>query len=290
MKKLISLFLCILLLPGCAATYDGPTESERVLTEYSVRRTYLLADAFETTRSVYAYDMNGNRVRCMDYDEEGELGSVENMRYDDRGNEISSVTWDHSGWIPYIEHRSKQTYDDQNRVTSRISYNMWGMKIGETTYTYDDEAHTMTWENGEGDWVIYYYDENGLELRAVSEGAAGTIETVHSYDERGNRIGWVSTTNGQPHSRYEARYDEQDRQIWGGLYDETDTLTHETAYTYNDEENSVTITKPNGDTRVEYYNEDGTLESILDYDEDGELYMEQRYSYQDIRVPVGREE
>ena len=288
MKKLISLLLCILLLSGCAATYDGPTESERVLTQYSVRRTSLLRDTFETTRSVYSYDMNGNRVRCMDYDEEGELDSVENMRYDDRGNQISSVYWDHSGWIPYMDHRVKKTYDDQNRVTRWTSYNMWGLKIAETTYTYDDEAHTKTWENGEGEWVIYYYDENGLQLRDYSEGAAGTIETVYSYDERGNRIGWVSTMNGQPHSRYEARYDEEDRLIWGALYDETDTMTHETTYTYD--RNTMTITKPGGGTRVEYYNEDGSLSSIVDFDEDGELYMEQWYTYREIRVPAGREE
>ena len=33
MKKLISLFLCILLLTGCAATYDGPTESKTLLSK-----------------------------------------------------------------------------------------------------------------------------------------------------------------------------------------------------------------------------------------------------------------
>lgn len=288
MKKLISLLLCILALSGCAATYDGPTESERVLTEYTVRHISLLTDDFETTRSVYAYDIYGNRVRIMKYDAEGELAYVENMRYDDRGNEVSRISWDHSGWIPYIDRRVKQTYDDQNRITNRTTYNMWGLKLGESIYTYDDEAHTMTWENGAGDWVIYYYDENGRQLRDVSEGAAGTIETVYSYDQRGNRIGWVSTMNGQPQSRYEARYDDQDRQIWGGYYDETGKLTYETTYTYD--RNTRTITKPGGGTRVEYYNEDGTLSSIMDFDEDGELYMDQSYYYRDIRVPADGEE
>ena len=33
MKKRISLLLCLLLLTGCAATYDGPTESTAVLSK-----------------------------------------------------------------------------------------------------------------------------------------------------------------------------------------------------------------------------------------------------------------
>ena len=38
MKKLICLLLCILLLAGCAETYDGPVESKTVLS--SVQTTY----------------------------------------------------------------------------------------------------------------------------------------------------------------------------------------------------------------------------------------------------------
>ena len=76
MKKLLSIILCILLLSGCAATYDGPTESKYVLTEYTVTHYYAFFDWAEevyTSREVYAYDIYGNRVRTMGY-RDGEIG------------------------------------------------------------------------------------------------------------------------------------------------------------------------------------------------------------------------
>ena len=40
MRKLLSLLLGILLLSGCAATYDGPTRTVPQLTEYTVTHYY----------------------------------------------------------------------------------------------------------------------------------------------------------------------------------------------------------------------------------------------------------
>ena len=70
MKKLIALVLCILLLAGCAKTYDGPTKTVPRLTEYTVDHYYSFFDWEEqhyTSRTVYAYDIYGNRVREMEY-------------------------------------------------------------------------------------------------------------------------------------------------------------------------------------------------------------------------------
>ena len=64
MKKLFSLLLAVLLLGGCAATYDGPTEAVPRLTEYSVTH-YLNYPGWDeehyTNRTIYAYDIYGNR-------------------------------------------------------------------------------------------------------------------------------------------------------------------------------------------------------------------------------------
>ena len=285
MKKLLSLLLCILLLAGCApTTYDGPTQTVPRLTEYTVDHYYAFFDTEEvhyTNRTVYAYDIYGNRVREMEYRDD-ELQSVTNLKYDDRGNEISRSDWDHSSWLPKYEGRTEQTYDDQNRQTSYIHYDFWGRQDSGSWYTYDDEARTRTWTNDSGDTQTTWFDENGNELRQVS----GEYETVFHYDDRGNRTGWTSYHNGQFFDRYEARYDDLNRQIWGGRYDANGTLTSQTEYVYDDDQGIKTYHKNDGGRRVEYYHGDGRPHMIEDYDADGKLTMLQRYYYQDILVPA----
>lgn len=288
MKRMIAFFLCVLLLTGCAATYDGPTETKQALTEYEIRHYSPFFDDSEVdvNRSVYAYDIYGNRVRELEYDN-GELDQETRTKFDDQGNEVSQTVIDHTGWIPLIERRTKRTYDEQGRCLSYANYNMWGIKKGETTYTYDDEANTMTWSNGIGDSTIYYYDENGLLLRDVSNDG---YETVYQYDERGNRIGWTSTKDGKLFSRYEAAYDELDRQIWGIHYDENGAVTSRVTYTYDDEAHTRTISRADGGTRIEYSDSEGRIHLIEDYNEDSEMSMVQQYFYRGILVPASGEE
>lgn len=287
MKKIFAFLLCVLLLTGCAATYDGPTETKEVLTEYEVRHYSPFFDDSEVdiNRSVYAYDIYGNRVRELEYDN-GELAQETRTKYDEQGNEVSQTFIDHTGWIPLIERRTKQTYDEQGRVLSYTSYDFWGRKNGESLYTYDDVEHTMTWSNGSGDSVIYYYDEDGVQLRDVSNDG---YETIYQYDERGMRIGWTSTKDGEFFSRYEAGYDEQDRLIWGIHYDENGAVASRVTYTYDDEAHTKTIARPDGGTRIEYSDAEGRIHLIEDYDSEGELSMVQQYFYRGILVPAEEE-
>ena len=287
MKKLIALTLCILLLSGCAATYDGPTQTVPRLTEYTVDHYYAFFDTEEhhyTDRTLYAYDIYGNRVRYMWYRDD-ELRTVTNLKYDDRGNEISRTVWDHTGWIPKYEGRTEQTYDDQNRQTAYIHYNFWGRQDSGSWYTYDDEARTRTWTNDTGDTQTTWFDENGNEIRQTD----GEYEIIYHYDDRGNRIGWEGYQNGQFFDRFEAHYDDLDRQIWGGRYDANGNLTSHTEYVYDDEQGMMTYHKNDGGRRVEYYHGDGRPHMIEDYSPEGELSMRQRYYYRDIQIPAEEE-
>ena len=288
MKKLLSILLCVLLLGGCAATYDGPTETKYALTEYVVDHRYTgIFDSHEyTDRWLYAYDIYGNRVREMEY-RDGELRSVTNMKYDDRGNLISQKSWDHTKWIPLPDRGRKHTYDDQGRVLTTVYLDGWGRETSRSTYTYDDEANTYTWESDDGTQSLYYLDENGNELRVVGNYGA---ETVYEYDDRGNRTGWVGYQDGVRADSYQARYDDQDRQIWGGRYSAAGELESETLWEYDDEANTITTRRPDGHIRIEYRDGDGRLHMIEDYDTEGELTMVQQYYYQEIQVPANREE
>ena len=98
MKKLLSILLGILLLSGCAATYDGPTRTVPQLTEYTVSHYYAFwgnEEVHYRDRTVYAYDIYGNRVREMEY-RDNELQIVTNLKYDDRATAFPGP----SGTIP----------------------------------------------------------------------------------------------------------------------------------------------------------------------------------------------
>lgn len=289
MKKLFSLLLAVLLLTGCAATYDGPTETKYALTEYTVTHYSTFFDWAEetyTNRTVYAYDIYGNRARAMEY-RDGELESVTNMKYDDRGNLISQRSWDHTHFIPLPDGGRKHTYDELGRILTTVYFDGWGKETSRSTYTYDDEGNTYTWENDEGDQNLYYLDENGNELRVV--GNYG-YETVYEYDAQGNRTGWISYKDGQLYDSYQARYDDQGRQIWAGRYNAQGELESESTWEYDDEAHTQTLHRPDGYIRIEYYDGDGRIHLIEDYDENGELTMVQMYFYKQIQVPVTREE
>lgn len=285
MKKLTALVLCLLLLTGCAATYDGPTESSSVLTEHTVDHYFAYTgETFHhyTTRYVFAYDIYGNRVRYMEYRAD-ELQAVTSYRYDEQGNQISSTRWDHSGWFPKFADRTEQTYDGQGRVLSYESFDFWGRTVYGSYYSYDDENGIRTYRNENGEVLqTTWYDDQGRDIRET----AGEYETVYEYDEQGNRTGWVSYKNGQPYDRYEARYDDRGRQIYGARYDAEGNQASRTEYIFDDEAHTMTYTRSDGGMRIEYYTYDGRLLMCEDYNEDGNLSMVQHYTYRDIQVPT----
>ena len=284
MKKLLAIFLTILLLSGCAATYDGPTESKYVLTEYEVHHTVF--DTIDyTNRSQYAYDIYGNRVREMEYQDD-ELESVVNRKFDHRGNCIREVYWDHSGWLVRFERRVEKTFDEQDRLLSYVVYDLFGRTQSQTHYTYDDESGTRITKDESGIIQTAWLDENGNEIREV----AGEYETVYEYDERGFLTGWISYQNGALLDSYKARYDEQGRQIWGGRYNANGELESQTRWEYDDEAHTCTTYRPNDRVRIEYYDADGRLHYIEDYDDEGTISMVQRYYYTEIQVPADGKE
>ena len=285
MKKLLPLLLALLLLAGCAETYDGPTEEKPMLTELSVTH-YNNTTGWEsepyTNRTLYAYDIHGNMARSMEYLSD-KLHSITNFRYDDRGNNISAITWDHSGWFPKFHDRTEQTYDEQDRCLSYVWYNFWGGQESGIWYSYDDAQGICTCRDESGELLhTSWYDEKGNEIRYVSDSS----ETVYEYDDRGNCTGWVSYKNGQPYDRYEARYDDQDRQFWGGYYDADGNLSNHTEFVYDSEANTKTHFKKDGSIRVEYYHADGRISMTEDYNAEGKLSFVQRYTYQNILIPV----
>lgn len=285
MKKLLALTLCLLLLAGCAApaVYDGPTQSAWVLTEMFT--TYSGGD---TARTVHAYDSYGNQVHTKSYSND-DLEREYQYRYDDRGNLVSSVSWDHTGLFSFLPwNRVRYTYDDQNRLLTTIYRNGFFLKTGSNAYTYDDEANTVYWE-GTNNTQTTYLNENGDPIRVVTYSApAGTeIETLYEYDELGRNTKTVDYSNGICSSTMEERWDDRDRILERSFYDTDGTVFSRTTYEYT--ENTVTTQDLDGYKTVEHLRPDGQLEKREQFYPSGELRAVTEYTYTEIQIPAKEE-
>ncbi|MBR5293702.1 MAG: hypothetical protein IKU31_02930 [Oscillospiraceae bacterium] len=284
MKKLISLLLCVLLLAGCKAeVYEGPTEISCVITQ-SLCTIYDTYSGQSSTRlHADSYDSFGNLV-CSLYYSDGELTSEHRFSYDARGNRIRETNWDHTGLISLPISRTDYTYDDRGRVLTTTYRNGLGFKTGGDTFTYDDEANTIFW-NGTYDTQTRYLNENGDLIRVVtfSEPAGMEIETLYEYDELGRNTKITEYRNGALASITQKRYDDQGRILENISCDANGTAIYGTTCVYD--ENTVTTVNLDGNRSVETLRPDGLVETMDNFDPDGNLLSRTEYSYRQINVP-----
>ena len=290
MKKLTIILLCLLLLCGCAApaVYDGPTQSAWVLTE-QVTTYYSDYDEIGIpSRTTYAYDTFGNRVRSLTW-QDSELSSERKYTYDDRGNVTSIVVWDHSSWFPWPDSRTGYTYDEQNRPTATIYRNFLGLERRRDTYTYDDEARTVLWE-GRYDTQTTWLNENGDPLRTLtySEPTGIYMETVYEYDDPGRNTKIISYYDNALSSTAALVYDDQGRLLTETFSGADGAVYHHT--TYHHAENTIITYELDGGKTVETYRPDGPVEKMEQFNKQGERTMLTEYTYQQIRIPANREE
>ena len=290
MKKLLLLTLCILLLTGCApAVYDGPTETawvikEQLYTYYWDTNTY---DTF-TTRHTFAYDSYGNQVQTRFFND-GVLTEEYRYRYDDRGNILSCVTWDITGLIPHPRTRTSYTYDKQNRPLTVTHRNLFFIKTGGGTYTYDDEAGTVTWDST-SDTHTQYLNENGRPIRFVSLNKINGTEreTLWEYDALGRNTKIIDHYNGVLSTTAVLRYDDQNRLLEQTTYDPDGRIIQQFTHTYED--NTITTRYLDGSTTVKMLRPDGQIELLAQYDAAGKVISRSEYIYIQIQVPASTEE
>lgn len=289
MKKLLASILAIMLLAGCAPeVYDGPTDTVQVLTEFSTTGygEYKTGGSFHQIET-YSYDINGNRVRSCLYNE-GKLVSERKQTFDDRGNCTREVHLEHFWIFSYPTSRTAYTYDDQNRLLSVTYRSGFGRKTGEETYTYDDEAHTVSWE-GTYDSKTKYLNESGDPLRiiTISKPSGMQIETLYEYDTQGRNTGVLEYRDGVLSTTSETRYDAQGRCIERTWREADGKLISRLSCQYTD--NTVTTESETGDKTVEYLRPDGTIERTEHYAPDGTLTRVSHYTYTEIQIPAKEE-
>lgn len=288
MKKLLSLLLCILLLAGCTpAAYDGPTESAWVITQSNCTMFDLYSGQSSTRLRTDSYDSFGHLV-CSMYYSDGKRTAEHRFSYDDRGNCIRETSWDHTGLLSRPIARTDYTYDGQNRVLTITYRTGLGFKTGGDTYTYDEEANTVTWE-GTYDTQTKYLNENGDPIRIVtiSHAAGMEMETLYEYDELGRNVKTIHYQDGVLASTVQTSYDDQGRMVKNISYDANGTAIYGSTVVY--EENTVTTLDLDGNRSVEILRPDGLVEKMENYDPDGNLLSRMEYTYQEIQIPAKEE-
>lgn len=282
MKKLIALLLTILLLSGCGpAVYDGPTETQWVVTE--IHTTVYISAGSETQVETFSYDRLGNKVKAT-VNSGGIQIRSRTWSYDDRGNCTEQVTRE----VPLFSTRIEYTYDEQDRLLTTTYRDVLRIKTGSETYTYDDEGATVTWD-GIYDVQTKYLNENGDVLRVVSIGKDSGVEmeTLYEYDEHGRNTSIIEYWDGNLSATTVMCYDELGRIQEQTTCSKSGEIHTHRIYRYT--ENTVTTLDDNGDQTVEYLRPDGQLEKREQYDRSGELDRVTEYFYTQIQVPAKEE-
>lgn len=283
MKKLVPILLCILLLAGCATTYDGPTQMQSVLSEMEA---YYFddknGDASVYSRTEFAYDIYGNRALRIDYvDDEAVSRTI--SKYDEAGRLIKQTDYDLGGWFPRRVSATSYTYDDQGRMTSSVHDD------GTITYTYDDQAHTLTTTLSDGTYTVQYQNEKGWTLRSEVFFPNGDTSS-EEFDRRedGQPLTVRYYENGVLDTVTEYTYDDLGRILTMDVTESGETKTVQ-RYEYSDGGHRLYL--EDGSHTYMGYHEDGTVQSRMDVDKNGIVTSQIIYRYTQICVPAdGKEE
>lgn len=284
MKKLFSILLCILLLSGCANTYDGPTV-EKTVTAVREEEFYGSGDGTVTQfwRTEYAYDIYGNRSVILEY-QKGEPYLKSVMTYDEGGHELRQVQYDLSGWLPKKIVDARYTYDDQGRLTS-TRHHAGGLSWDDDTTVYDDEAMTRTVTTGEGAVAVDYLNETGWVMRTEQTFPDGRfLVTEYERSAEGWLLGTRTYENGELVDGSACTYDDQGR-ILTQTKIENGVSTLLFSWEYGDGWDIFTD-HSNNYRHVTTYHPDGRMDTVETFGESGRLQSRTTYHYTEIQVPA----
>lgn len=286
MKKLFSLFLCALLLTGCARTYDGPTASRSVVSGTQTLYHDEDGEIFQCYRTEYAYDIYGNQSQILEYtcgadaaEDEPHLKTV--LRYNEAGNLVRMTQYDLSGWFPRKLCDNRYTYDALGRMTGSTH-----SEEDTVIITHDDENRTRTTASG-GSATVEYLDENGFPYRSEHTTAGGQA-ILKEYDRRADGE-WErirTYRSGTLESVTERTFDAQGRPI---LWTEKSNGETTVVFRYEYGDGYDILYYADGRYTTTDYNDDGTVKCRLELDKDGTITCETIYRYTEIQVPAEEE-
>lgn len=155
---------------------------------------------------------------------------------------------------------------------------------GEYSYIYDENGNVKVKFYGDtSSYDVYYYDENGLEIKKEYYSGGGLLNTrITDYNEQGDEIRSYSiykwTTDeeiaAEQKKHSDHKYDEKGRNTYIASYDENDELNYELFFEYNDDD-KLTLCQhhwyfTDKETVINfYYKYDGNIHTETEYSVDG---------------------
>ncbi len=201
-KKWVACLLAatiLLSLTACKSNTPSSEDNSEKLTVYLMTETVC-----GNSKTVYAYDINGNILQQIDYWGEAIDWRIE-YTCDDNGNRISAVGSDGTGEDYHYEYQ----YDSAGNMLEEI-VSLDNIMVSYTAFTYDENGNRILAESSDvskeytynefGDLILvvesrneeesarmtYEYDENGTLTQIVREaGIASSYSIDLEYDENG---------------------------------------------------------------------------------------------------------
>lgn len=137
------------------------------------------------------YDENGNIVKSIAYNRDGNVAWNSTFKYNDKRNLVEENVF----YYGYLFIKKTYDYDDKGNMIEENNYNKEGILENKTIYNYDDKGNIIENNYYKSDGSLdkrctYKYDENGnkIEIKAyTSDGSLDSI-TTYKYDDKGNVI------------------------------------------------------------------------------------------------------
>ena len=184
-----------------------------------------------TTKEEYERDENGNTIKSVHYDSDGNITKIYEYEYDEMGREIKCVRYDDDETVAYWH---EYEYDKSgNEIRSR-SYNSTGnFEYCTVERKYDENGRKIYYCHKDNDIITEKqeneYDEDGNIIREIrtsydSDTGQKQSQTIdeYTYDDNGNRVGYANYHDGEEETYsflWEREYDENGRETAFYLYD-----------------------------------------------------------------------
>jgi len=160
-----------------------------------------------------------------------------------------------------IHNETTYTYDPQNRLLTQTHPDG-----ATTTYTYDTKGNRITETNANGTTTHYLYDNNGNLTQKITDPNGLALTTLYHYNSQNNIIktqqGKIENNELKIEKTTEHHYDALGRRTT--TIEDPDNLAITTSYTYDNNDNPLQKTDPNGNTATFLYNANNQLTYTID--------------------------
>jgi len=212
----------------------------------------------------YSFDINGNKVRTIFFNSDGNLRRKLTYQYAKNGNLIKSSSFNKDGSLNY---NLIYKYDENRNITSSSYYKPNGNLSYEYTHKYDangNKKESFTYNSDRILWKqnTYKYDELGNEIECNWYKKDNTLDSknIYKYNERGDIIETNSfNKNGSLKYRITYKFDLNGNEVESKFFNSDGSLKNHKVYKYNYDKNGNWI------KRIEYNNSIAEFIEIREY-------------------------